>query len=155
MNIVTLDDFDSVWDVFKKNKKYLGHVMSIKVKDRIEKGNVIFQDGVVITFHISKVSTKFGKDCDVSITKGDCILHQIASDEHSKGNGSKVLQEFFNFVDTNVYLGVLDDNDVANNFYVKNGMKKVGYINWSKGKLKGSVFKYSKKLSEIEDSWYI
>ena len=33
---------------------------------------------------------------------------------------------------------------VPNRFYKKIGMKKVGYINWSKGTMKGNVWKWEK-----------
>ena len=143
MYIAQLEDFEIVWDVFKKNRKYLGHVMSAKVKSRLEKQNVVFEDGVVITFHISKVNSKIGRDTDVDIKKGDCILHQIGSLEKGSGNGTKVLKRFFDHIDANVYLSVLEENESAIRFYDKVGMEVVGSINWSGGKLKGLVYKFS------------
>ena len=58
MNIAKPDDFENVWEVFKKNRNYLGHIMKAKIKSRLEEKNVVFEDGVVITFHISKVKAK-------------------------------------------------------------------------------------------------
>lgn len=141
MNIAQPEDFENVWEVFKKNRKYLGHVMKAKIKSRLDKQNVIFEDGVVITFHISKINSKLGRDTDMDIKNGDCILHQIGSLNKSCGNGSKVLKRFFDFINTNVYLSVLEENDSAIRFYEKVGMSRVGYINWSGGKTKGLVYK--------------
>lgn len=143
MYIAKLDEFDDVWEVFKKNRKYLGHVLKAKIRSRLENQNVIFEDGVVITFHISKVNSKLGRDTDVKIKTGDCILHQIGSLDKGCGNGSKILKRFFNHVNTDVYLSVLEENESAIKFYEKNGMIKVGYINWSGGKMKGLVYKFS------------
>jgi ribosomal protein S18 acetylase RimI-like enzyme len=54
------------------------------------------------------------------------------------------MNEFFNFAGTDVFLTVREDNLVANRFYEKVGMEKVGYITWSKGKMLGNVWKKSK-----------
>ena len=56
------------------------------------------------------------------------------------GNAEKVIKEYFDYVNTNVYLTVRDENIPANKFYKKVGMKKVGYINWSNGTMKGTVW---------------
>ena len=57
-------------------------------------------------------------------------------------NAKKVIEEYFDHVNQNVYLTVRSENIVANRFYEKVGMTKVGYINWSKGKMKGNVWKW-------------
>ena len=31
MNIAKPDDFENVWEVFKKNRNYLGHIMKAKI----------------------------------------------------------------------------------------------------------------------------
>jgi hypothetical protein len=56
------------------------------------------------------------------------------------------MNEFFNFAGTDVYLTVRTEanNLVANRFYKKVGMEKVGYITWSKGKMLGNVWKKEK-----------
>ena len=143
MNIAKPDDFENVWEVFKKNRNYLGHIMKAKIKSRLEEKTVVFEDGVVITFHISKVKAKLGRDTNVDIKRGDCVLHQIGSLNKGYGNGTKVLKRFLNYVNTNVYLSVLEDNENAIRFYEKAGMFKIGYINWSGGKMKGLVYKFN------------
>lgn len=143
-----MDDFEQVWEIFKKNRNWLGHVRKDKIKKRIENRQVIFEDNVVITFHISKKNVKFSRDTNVRISKGDCVLHQIGSLEKGKGNGTRVLKRFFDHIGTDVYLGVGDENLTANRFYEKIGMTKVGYVNWSEGRMKGTV--YCKK-GEVND----
>ena len=103
-------------------------------------GQVILQDGVVITQQQYKRNGKIGKDSDVDVKKGDYIIHQIINSNPSNGNAKKVIEEYFDHVNQNVYLTVRSENIVANRFYEKVGMTKVGYINWSKGKMKGNVW---------------
>ena len=67
-------------------------------------------------------------------------IHQIINSNPSNGNAKKVIEEYFDHVNQNVYLTVRSENIVANRFYEKVGMTKVGYINWSKGKMKGNVW---------------
>lgn len=146
------EDFKEVWKVFKQNRKFLGHVRDTKINSLLEKQNVVFEDGVAITFHISKVNSKIGRDTDVDIKKGDCILHHICSLNTGGGHGSKVLKRFFNHIDTDVYLSVREENESAIRFYEKVGMERVGYINWSGGKIKGCVYKFSSEALDLEEA---
>ena len=75
-----------------------------------------------------------------TILKGECVLNQIIS---TSGEGSKILKRFFDYVQTNVYLSVRDDNIKAIEFYKRNGMEQIGDISWSNGQVKGKIFKYS------------
>lgn len=142
MNHATINNFDEVWKVFQDNKEWFPHVWNTKVKKRLLNNELIFQDGVVITYSKSRKNGKIGRDTDVFITKGDYIIHQIINSNPSNGNAKKVIKEYFDHVNQNVYLTVRSENIAANKFYEKVGMTKVGYINWSKGKMKGNVWKY-------------
>ena len=142
MNHATIDNFDEVWKVFQDNKEWFPHVWNTKVKKRLLNNELIFQDGVVITYSKSRKNGKIGRDTDVFITKGDYIIHQIINSIPSNGNAKKVIKEYFDHVNQNVYLTVRSENIAANKFYEKVGMPKVGYINWSKGKMKGNVWKW-------------
>ena len=140
MNYATIDNFDEVWNIFKNNKEWFPHVRTSHVRNRLSWGQVILQDGVVITQQQYKRNGKIGKDSDVDVKKGDYIIHQIINSNPSNGNAKKVIEEYFDHVNQNVYLTVRSENIVANRFYEKVGMTKVGYINWSKGKMKGNVW---------------
>lgn len=142
MNYATIDNFDEVWNIFQNNKKWFPHVRTSHVRNRLSWGQVILQDGVVITQQQYKRNGKIGKDSDVDVKKGDYIIHQIINSNPSNGNAKKVIEEYFDHVNQNVYLTVRSENIAANKFYEKVGMTKVGYINWSKGKMKGNVWKY-------------
>ena len=140
MNYATIDNFDEVWNIFQNNKEWFPHVRTSHVRNRLSWGQVILQDGVVITQQQYKRNGKIGKDSDVKIEKGDYIIHQIINSNPNNGNAKKVIEEYFDHVNQNVYLTVRSENIVANRFYEKVGMTKVGYINWSKGKMKGNVW---------------
>jgi len=142
MRYATINDFDEVWKIFKDNKKWFPHVRTFHVKNRLNWGQVILQDGILITEQEYKRSGKIGRDTDVETKKGDRIIHQIINSKPNNGNARKVIEEYFKYVDTDVYLTVREENVPANKFYKKIGMEKVGYINWSKGKMKGNVWKW-------------
>ena len=145
MNYATIKDFEEIWAIFEQNKEWFPHVRTSHVENRLNWGQVILQDGIVITQQQYKRNGKIGKDTDVDVKKGDYIIHQIINSNPSNGNAKKVIKEYFDYVNQNVYLTVRSENIPANKFYEKVGMEKVGYINWSKGKMKGNVWKYSKK----------
>ena len=142
MRYATINDFDEVWKIFKDNKKWFPHVRTFHVKNRLNWGQVILQDGILITEQEYKRSGKIGRDTDVETKKGDRIIHQIINSQPNNGNARKVIEEYFKYVNTDVYLTVREENVPANKFYKKIGMEKVGYINWSKGKMKGNVWKW-------------
>lgn len=144
MNHATIEDFDEVWKVFQDNKEWFPHVWNTKVKKRLINNELIFQDGIVITYSKSKRNGKIGRDTDVSITKGDYVIHQIINSNPRNGNAEKVIREYFDHVSQDVYLTVRSENIAANKFYEKVGMNMVGNISWSKGKMLGNVWKYTK-----------
>jgi len=147
MRHLTPDDFDEAWKVYQDNKDWFPHVRKSHVKNRLEKNQLVLDKGVLITYHRSKSNRKIGQDTDVSITAGSHMIHQIINSVSGNGNAEKVIKEFFDFVGTDVYLTVRSENIPANKFYAKVGMKEVGFINWSGGKMPGKVWKweYGKK----------
>mgnify|MGYP000002801394 FL=1 len=139
MYIATIDDFDKVWKIFNDNKKWFPHVRKSHIRNRLEWGQVVFENNVVITHQIYKRNGKIGRDTDVVTQTGDCILHQIV--KGTDGNARKTMEDFFAYVNTNVYLSVREENTIACKFYEKVGMKQVGTISWSKGTMAGLVWK--------------
>ena len=156
MVLATEDQLEDVMAVFKKNREWFPHVRKYHIIHRIKWEHCIFQDGVVITFggkrpgkenagYIGKktIGTYIAK-------KGDVILHQIAKDPDVKTNASEILQEFFRYIEADVVLSVRTDNTRATSFYKKNGMKRVGNINWGKdGYMKGDVWFYENPAQGI------
>jgi len=155
MNHATKDDIKKIMNIFKANREWFPHVREYHIKTRIGRNQVIFEDDVVITYHLytrnqplskkDKEGNNIGKE--VMAEKGDCILHQIVKDKESKSTASAVLQKFFKTVKSNkVYLSVRSENEVAIKFYLKNGMKLVGHTTWSEGKMPGDIYLYENHL---------
>ena len=141
MRHLMMDDFDEAWKVYHDNKAWFPHVRKSHVRTRLESNQLILEDGVLITYHKNTSSRKVGRDTDVSVTAGSHMIHQIINSTPGKGNAQSVMNQFFDFVGTDVYLTVRSENTAANKFYDKIGMKKVGYINWSGGNMPGFVWK--------------
>lgn len=139
----TEKDFDVVWDIFQGAKEWFPHVRKSHCRVRISKGEMILEDGVLITYHQNKNNRKIGIDTDVTVEKGSHTLHQIVNSNKGNGNAEKVIRNFFDYVNTPVYLTVRSSNAPANNFYRRIGMEEIGYINWSNGDMKGKVWKWN------------
>ena len=144
MIYATPDDFDAAWEFFDTNKEWFPHVRKSHVRNRLEWGQVIIQDNVLITQQRYKRTGRIGRDSDVTTKMGDHIIHQIIAKNKGTGEAARVIQEYFDHVNTDVYLTVRAENVPANKFYKKIGMERVGYINWSNGKMKGNVWKKAK-----------
>ena len=141
MNHAKEIDFESVKEIFYQHKEWFPHIRTDYMKREIAKGNLIYDNDVVITYNFYKRKQRIG---DVLAQQGDCILHQIAA-KHKNGSASQALQNFFEFVNPRrVYLSVRSDNETAKKFYLKNNMKLVGSTTWAKGTLPGDVYLYDR-----------
>ena len=141
MNHAKETDFEAVKEIFYQHKEWFPHIRTDYMKREIAKGNLIYDNDVVITYKFYKRKQKIG---EVIAQQGDCILHQIAA-KHKNGSASKALQKFFEFVKPRrVFLSVRSDNEIAKKFYDKNNMKLVGSTTWAKGTLPGDVYLYDR-----------
>ena len=119
-----------------------------KLEKYIEKGGMILQDGVVITFGKYKSHGRMSKNATTYKKKGDFILHQIATN-HSKTNASKeVLDEFVEYCKSqhaeNLFLTVRAFYYRAVLFYERYGFVKDSDIHWTSkkdGVINGIVFR--------------
>ena len=140
MNIATLEDLDVIESIFAPFiKTYFPHIRQDYLKGKIEKGNVILEDDIVIIFGVYKRRQKIG---GVEAQKGDAHIGQIVAKSQGSGNASKVLLKFFNEMNTVVWLTVRAENPRARAFYEKNGMKNVSEISWAEGTIPGVVYKF-------------
>ena len=141
MNHAKETDFEAVKEIFYQHKEWFPHIRTDYMKREIAKGNLIYDNDVVITYKFYKRKQKIG---EVIAQQGDCVLHQIAA-KHKNGSASKALQKFFEFVEPRrVFLSVRSDNEIAKKFYIKNNMKLVGSTTWAKGTLPGDVYLYDR-----------
>ena len=130
-------DFNKVKEIFYSHKKWFPHVRTDYMMRMINKQQLILEDGILITFHHAKRRQKIG---DVQIEKGDTVLHQIASDSPGSGTAQAILNNFFDYCPSDVFLSVRADNLTANKFYVKMNMKLIGTTSWAKGTIPGNVY---------------
>ena len=141
MNHAKETDFESVKEIFYQHKEWFPHIRTDYMKREIAKGNLIYDNDVVITYKFYKRKQRIG---EVLAQQGDCVLHQIAA-KHKNGSASQALQNFFEFVNPRrVFLSVRSDNEIAKKFYLKNNMKLVGSTTWAKGTLPGEVYLYDR-----------
>jgi len=137
-------DFDKIKQVFYNHKKWFPHIRTDYLQRRIDRSQLIWEDGVIITFHHAKRKQKIG---NVQINKHDTVLHQIVNSQPGNGNAKVILNNFFEWCPQDVYLSVRTDNLTACAFYDKIDMLCIGEISWSKGRLPGRVYVKRKRSS--------
>ena len=141
----TDDDYNQIMDVFKLHKAYFPHIRGDKIKRMIDSKNVVWEDGVLITWNRYKRKQKVG---EYQAQKGDCILHQIAARDQGNGSAKKVFEKFINDgnFERDVLLSVRSENDRARAFYENYGFRVVSDIEWGKTKqVKGKVYLLEQK----------
>jgi GNAT superfamily N-acetyltransferase len=121
-----------------------------KLVKRIKSGNLILEDGVLITFTRYENSGKLSPNAKVLRKKGDYIIHQIASDKSVKGATKKVLDKFVEYCRMNgaesILLTVRAFNEHARKFYERYGFVCMGDIKWNSketGEIAGVIYKYN------------
>ena len=139
LNHAKNNDFDTVWNIFKNNKKYFPHIRTDYLKRNIAKGQVVLDQDVVIVYNIYKRKQRLNEE--ILAQPGDCILHQIVA-KNRNGSAKEVLHKFFKHINTRVFLSVRSENDIAKRFYEKNGMLKIGDTSWAKGTISGDIYLY-------------
>ena len=141
-------DYQIIRTIFKTHKKtYFPHIRDNYLKDQIDLGNIIFQDGVVIIYNVYKRRQQLG-DSKFMAMKGDTQIKQIVNKNQGNGNAHKIFKKFLNKQTGNIWLTVRKENFRAINFYSSMGMTQVGNINWSNGKIPGAVFYISSSSIE-------
>lgn len=137
MKIATIENYDEIWSVFKKNRDIFPHIRADYLKREINKSNVIFDSGVIIVKGVYQKKVHLG---DQTFEKGTSIIHQIVNSERGNGNASKILKKFLDESNDKVILTVRKSNEVARNFYERNNFKQTGTINWSNDTIKGVIY---------------
>ena len=106
-----------------------------KLVGRIQKGNLVLQDGVMITFTQYSQGGKLSRNATTIKKPKDFIIHQIASDQTQKGATKKVLDEFVDYCKSkgagNILLTVRAFNERARKFYERYGFKYDSDIQWN------------------------
>ena len=138
MILAQQQDFEKVKEIFYQHKQWFPHVRTDYMRREIDKGHIVLDREVIITYNFYKKKQLIG---NVLAQQGDCILHQIAA-KNKDGSASEVLQRFFKWTERRVFLSVRSDNLIAKKFYEKNNMKLIGKTSWARGTLPGDVYLY-------------
>ncbi len=145
--IETVNQISSIVDLYPEIFPHL-YQQGFKLEKYIEKGNLILQDGVFITFSRYKSNGKMTKNATTYKKKGDFILHQIATNHSKKNATTNVLNEFVEYCKSvhseNLYLTVRAFNYRAVLFYERYGFTKDSDIFWTSkkdGVIPGIVFR--------------
>ena len=154
MNHANLDNLEEIMDVFKQYGDTFPHIRKDKIETMIEFHNVIWEEGVLITYNhykrkqkVAMMSKKNRVLSAYEAQKGDCILHQIAAKNQGDGSGKRVFEKFIKYnKGRDIVLSVRTENDRAIKFYKKNGFIKVSDIEWGRDKqVKGQVYLLEQK----------
>ena len=154
MNHANLDNLEEIMNVFKQYGDTFPHIRKDKIETMIEFHNVIWEEGVLITYNhykrkqkVAMMSKKNRVLSAYEAQKGDCILHQIAAKNQGDGSGKRVFKRFIEYnKGRDIVLSVRTENDRAIKFYKKNGFIKVSDIEWGRDKqVKGQVYLLEQK----------
>ena len=77
------EDHETVMFLFRLHRDLFPHIRTDTIKRGIKDGQVILENDVVITYQNYKLRQTIGT---VTVQKGDCVFHQIASE--TQGNGA-------------------------------------------------------------------
>ena len=120
-----------------------------KLVGRLERGQVVLQDGVVITFHQYQQRSLITRNSVCKSKPKDFMIHQIASDGSIKGATKKVLDEFVEYCKSQgapgIILSVRAWNDRARKFYERYGFEFVEETQWTSKKtgiIPGVIYRY-------------
>jgi FR47-like protein len=145
MNYAKPSDLKEIYGHFQKRKDVFPHVRQDKLRRMIETGQVLWQDGVVITYQRYRRAGRVAATCPLKAKAGDVILHQILNTQQFSGKGGKVFKKFVREIvkpsGGDLYLSVRKENAVACSFYERHGMSVVGKVAWSGGTLPGLVYR--------------
>jgi hypothetical protein len=113
--------------------------LKAKIIKKIEKNEIIFEDGVVLTWTKYKRKTKLTPN--ISILKDDIKINQLVNRHQGNGLAKKIFSTFINnHCDTTMYLDVKADNKRAIQFYKKNKFIIVGEKTFGKN-IRGLIMK--------------
>jgi hypothetical protein len=141
MRHATVDELKEILAHFRVHREVFPHIRQDKLERRIELGECIYEDGVVITYQQYQKRTRVG---DVDVPRGAVMLHQILNSQQFSGAGGRVFERFCEEVvkpsGGKLYLTVRRENRTACKFYERHGMSVVGTVAWKDGTIPGLVY---------------
>jgi len=144
MHRATMDDFKEIQEIFGMYKDVFSYMRQDYLIRRMQANQVIFEDGVVIIFGIYKRNQKIGT---ALAKKDDVMCYELASKDPTKAK--KKMEQFINYVDTNVWSNAREANIISRVFHKRTGFVEMGQIVWKNGTIKGCVYCAPKKVLDI------
>jgi hypothetical protein len=151
MRHASLRELHAIYRHFQSRKDVFPHVRQDKLSRMIEARQVIWQDGVIVTYQKYKKRTRVG---DVKVPAGAIMLHQILNSNQFNGAGRRVFRQFVDDIvkpSGDLYLSVRKNNTVARRFYERHGMKVAGAVAWKNGTIPGLVYRLALATSQRSD----
>jgi RimJ/RimL family protein N-acetyltransferase len=146
MNLANESNLKEVMRLFQQHKTFFPHIRQDYVKRKILANNLILEDNVVIAFSLYKKEVKLG---NLSVPKGQIMLHQIAAGTQGDGSASRVLNKFLQYTGNDVWLSVRANNERAKRFYEKHQFQVVGHISWMSNTLPGLIYRHTRFTNEM------
>lgn len=132
----------TIYRHFQYHRDVFPHIRQDGLKRRIEAGQFVYQDGVVITYQQYRKRTRVG---NVRGPAGAIMLHQILNSRQFNGAGHRVLRQFVAEIvepsGGDLYLSVRKENRVACRFYKRHGMIVEGIVTWKNRTIPGLVYR--------------
>lgn len=120
-----------------------------KLISRIQKGELVMQDGVVLTFHQYRRRAVVARTSTYRAKPYDFIIHQIATNKFVKNAAKQVLDEFVGYCAekgaANILLTVRTANQHVCKFYMRYGFVFVDKVCWHSKKtgiIAGHIYAY-------------
>ena len=111
-----------------------------RLSDKIMKNELIYKDGVILTWTKYKRKTKISPN--ISILKDEIKVNQLVNKNQGNGMAKYIFSTFINnHSGTTLYLDVKADNTRAIEFYKKNNFTIVGEKLFGKSQIPGLIMK--------------
>jgi hypothetical protein len=141
MHHASPDQLKEIFGLFRAYPAIFPHIRQDALSRRIAAGQLIYEDGVAITYQQYKKRTRVGT---VDVPAGAVMLHQILNGKQFNGAGRRVFEQFCTEIvrplGGQLYLSVRQENTTACQFYERHAMKVVGSVAWARGTIPGLIY---------------
>jgi hypothetical protein len=136
---------EEIMSIFRKFKNIFPHLRPDTIERKVDKGEYLFEDGVVILYNIYTKRVKISDK--INAYAGDVMLSDIANRFPGNGKTQEIFPKFIERMKKEgrkrILLTVRKENYLAINFYRKIGFKEVDKKSWAEGRIPGFVFEYN------------
>lgn len=141
MAVASSDDFEDIKQVLSRYPIF-DNLDWDRMKERIEKGMVLFTHRTVVVLQKYDKPTKKG---NIQAGAGDAIIHQTATETPGIGNATRAYRELIDNAKRdgvkNIWASVRKTNNRAIHFYEKMGFRYFGKTSFRGGTVPASIYK--------------